>query len=1135
MCCLKCKIRIYLLIGYFLLLSASVNAQVTKIKFSRLGIGDGLSGSSVNCIYQDNKGYLWVGTSNGLNRFDGFKFNAYKHQAFKSNTLSANWVSSILQDKYYRFWVGTQGGGVNLFLPDKSLTTSFMADSTKSEDVKSNIIRTLAYDQNKTLWVGTDNGLMKMDIDELKFKQFPIDSASAKLIRYAINAIEIDKNGVLWLGTWGNGVVTYNTTSGKLQKIDIPNFNDDLRPLRIKDLKFAPDNSLWIATRGAGLIRYEPANGNYTYFTNNPKNNNSLSSNMLQSIQIESNTVVWVGTFYDGVNKINLKTNQIERFQTEALISYSISGNWIPDLFIDHSGLLWIATDKGLSKVHIKGTGFDHFTLSHNNLKTNFEANVNAIFEDSKGDIWVGTWGKGLFRYPKGNDTPVQMYDENSFDSRIWTITEFPKGFLWVGTGNGLYKIDLSNFKLTVYSNTPDQANILPANNISDLMVDHMNRLWIGTWGGGIAIYEDKSGRFLSFDSLYAVKLTDEYIKTLYSDSKMNVWIGTSNKGIVKIAPSGKVKYFKNDQGDPNTLVGDNIESIIEDNNNNIWVGTNAGGISIISEGEGNIQHLTEYNGLPSNSIRRMLFDKQNNIWISTNNGVSRFNLKTKNFKNFDITDGLQSNEYARGFVKLTNGKIMFGGINGFNKFHPDSIFINTHLPKVVITRFLKYNLEYNLDSMLNRDGILELSPSDNVISFEFSALDYYAPHKNQFLFKLEGFEEIWRKPIDDHLVTYTNLPPGDYTLRVIACNNHGLWNFEGATLKIHVKPPFYLRWYFLLIVALAVVSIIVGIVYMREYNLRRQQLELADLVRIRTQEVSMQNVLLEQKNQEILFQKVEIEKQKDEVEAQRDVATEQRDLIQRQNDELKDSIQYARRIQSALLPRFEIMHEALNDYFIFYKPRDIVSGDFYWFYKMKDAIIFAIADSTGHGVPGGFMSVLGMTLLNEIVSKQHEISAAEILNRLRTLIISALHQTNADFETKDGIDIALCIYRPKEQYIEYAGAHNPLYFMRNGELQIFQADKMPIGIYVKNTPFTNHIIRVLPGDLIYLFTDGYIDQFGELSGRKYTQARFKELIHTIWQLPLPKQYEQIELTFNQWRGAEEQVDDILVAALRIH
>lgn len=1128
---------IVFLFGLYLIGAQGIMAQAIRTKFSRLGIEQGLSGSSVNCIYQDNKGFLWAGTSDGLNRYDGLKFTVFKHKSFKSNSLSANWVSAILQDKYNRFWIGTQGGGVNMFIPEKSEVRHFMADTAHGEDVKKNIIRTLAYDGNKYLWVGADNGLKKLDIDDLKFKPLLIDSAYAHLLNLAVNTIEFDKNtGVLWIGTWGKGLITYHPATGKIEQINIPPYNEEIQTLRIKEIKFAPDNSLWIASRGGGLVRYEPQTGKYQYFVHDEKNANSISSNMLQSVQIENNHTVWVGTFYDGLNKLNVKTNTVERFQTDILINYSLSGNWIPDLMIDHSGLLWIATDKGLSKVHVKGTGFEHFTLNTSNQKTNFEANVNAIFEDSQGNIWVGTWGKGLYKYNKGSNIPVQMFNKEGIDNRIWTITEFPAGTIWVGTGNGLYKINLNNNKLTSFINKPGQRPILPANNISDIAVDNSNRIWIATWGGGIAIYDIKQNTFTPYDSLFKdAPLPDVYIKTLYADSKSNIWVGSSNEGLLRLQPNGKATYFKNSQTDIHSIVGNNIESIIEDPNHNIWVATNAGGISIIENNTDKITHITDFEGLPSNSIRRMLFDDKMNVWISSHKGISRYDIKTGNFKNFDASDGLQSNEFARGFARLRNGKLMFGGVNGFNRFHPDSIFINNHLPEVVITSFMKYNIEFNLDSLLSQNGVLVLSPSDNVISFEFSALDFYAPNKNQFMFKLDGFEEMWRKPINNHQATYTNLPPGDYVLRIIASNNHGLWNFEGASLQIKVMPPFYLRWYFLIAMSVLIIGIVIGIIYLREFNLRKQQIALAELVRIRTLEVSRQNELLEIKNLEIMNQKVEIEQQKSEVEAQRDVATEQRDLIQRQNDELKDSIQYARRIQSALLPRAHLIDDALNDNFILYKPRDIVSGDFYWFYKQKDTIIFAVADSTGHGVPGGFMSVLGMTLLNEIVSKNANLSAADILNNLRVLVIAALHQTNADFETKDGIDIALCIYRPKDQYIEYAGAHNPLYFVRNGEIQVYQADKMPIGIYVKNTPFTNHIIRVLPGDQIYLFTDGYIDQFGETTGRKYTQLRLKELILSICNLPLQQQKDKFELAFEEWKGTEEQVDDVLIAGFKIH
>lgn len=369
--------------------------------------------------------------------------------------------------------------------------------------------------------------------------------------------------------------------------------------------------------------------------------------------------------------------------------------------------------------------------------------------------------------------------------------------------------------------------------------------------------------------------------------------------------------------------------------------------------------------------------------------------------------------------------------------------------------------------------------------------------------------------------MTYTNLPPGDYTFMVRSANEDDTWNEYPATFSFSVEPPFWQTWWFLLGVCLVVLSIFVGYVKIRERNLRREKRILEEKVRERTLEV--------------VKQKEEIEAQRDEIEAQRDLATQQRDMITQQKQEITDSIHYARRIQAALLPPTQILNKHTSDHFILFKPKDIVSGDFYWMTEKNEKLIVTAVDCTGHGVPGAFMSMLGVSYLNEIVNMMDEVDAGELLNQMREYVIHSLRQKETEGESKDGMDMALCIIDTRGQTLQFAGANNPLYLLRNGELIETRGDKMPIGIHARDDQsFTKHTIDLRDGDSIYLFSDGYADQFGGPEGKKFKYKPFKNLLISNNHLPMDEQKKVLDQTFMSWKGDLPQIDDVVVIGIKL-
>ena len=719
-------------------------------------------------------------------------------------------------------------------------------------------------------------------------------------------------------------------------------------------------------------------------------------------------------------------------------------------------------------------------------------------------------------------------------NNNVWDLREDKDGKIWIGTGDGLDCFDPSTRMFKKFKHDPNDKNSLIHNNVSALMIDSRNRIWIGSWGEGLSILDSSRTKFERHktNESSANAISDDFINAIYEDSKHRIWIATAKGGLNLYHENGTFTVLRSKGLKCKAPISCNIESVCEDPDGHLWIGSNGGGLMRLEPETSSLKLFTHTNGLSSDIVHRLMMGKDGKLWISTNNGISSLDLKTEQFKCFYEEDGLQSNEFNRGYYQCKDGMLLFGGSKGASMFDPTQIHLNRHKPKLVITDFKISNTQFALDQLM-KNGVLQLSYKDVIISFEFSALDFHAPSKNKYSYKLEGQDTSWTDAGNRRFTIYTNLSPGEYVFRVRGCNNNGEWNNEGIALKIKISPPFWqTRWFYLLIALLAVLAM----VHYNQRKVRRLRLQhkiLQKMVNEKTSELLRQKNIVEEKGLEILAQKREIEKQKQEVEEQRDYVTQQRDMIIEQNQELTDSIQYAKKIQTAMLNKEEDFASISSDYFFLFKPREIVSGDFYLFVQKGYLSYIAVADCTGHGIPGAFMSVLGISSLNEIIYQRAETNAARVLEKMRTKIIRSLHQTGQIYEAKDGMDIAFCIIDHQSNKLSFSGANHPLYIVRNNELIITKGDPIPIGIYFKDLPFTNYTIDLEVNDSLYMFTDGYIDQFGGDEGRKFMQKTFKDLLLSINHLQMDQQKKALDRAFYQWKGKYSQIDDILILGFK--
>ena len=1112
----------------FSIIANSINAQFFRIRFEHLSVTEGLSQSSVHSITQDKNGFTWFATLDGLNKFDGYDIYSY-YAGSEPEELPDNVITAIYNtpDSAQQLWIGTADHGICLYNP---LFDSFIKIS------KDNAPNTLIDDHitcfagnSKILWIGTEHGLSKFYPEENSWTNFaPLDKEYITCILTTnngfvwigtknglfllepdsnepypigqdilpsnyISALTKDSNENIWIGT-NNGIAFYNAT---LKKFELKDAYFKLPDLKISALKSDFEDILWIGTLNSGVIRFDPKTEQMKIFVHNPTDPNSISVNNILDIYEDKNHLLWFGTSLGGVDKWNRAAQELLVFRHNPYNENSLSSSRVRSIFEDTDGTIWIGTvDGGLNKWEQKLQKFISVKHDPNNPKSIPENHIRAIFRDSKKRFWIGTAYSGAC-----------IIDDD---------------------------------KLTVkqlFVNNPADSNSIAGDKIWRIIEDNNNNLWFATYGGGASmLYDDKNFKFKNFihDPNNPKSISNNFCTTIFCDSKNRIWIGT-NEGLNLLNPDKETfTIFKNNINDTTSISNNRIYSIIQGSDGHIWIGTK-GGLNKYME-DGTFQSFTtKSHGLVNNVIMGILEDSNQNLWLTTNQGLCKFNMKTFENRSYDVKDGLQSNEFLVGSFLLTKNKMFIvGGINGFNAFYPEKIKNNQNLPSVVITDLMISNSSYDLDTNISEKKFLTLSHKQNDLTFKFVAIDYILPEKNQYAYMLEGYDDDWIYCKYIRNANYTNLPPGHYTFKVIGSNNDLVWNQNGAQIKIYIKPAYWQTWAFKIGVSLFVILSIIFVAWLRLRILQKQK-------RILKEEVERQTFEIRQQNEQLQQQKEEIITQRDEIEQQKEIAVSQRDLIAQHTKEIEDSIVYAKRIQTAALPENKLIQMIFDEFFILFMPRDIVSGDFYWASQKNGKHIAVAADCTGHGVPGAFMSMLGISFLHKIVNEKGITEANKILNRLRTNVINSLKQT-VEGESKDGMDLTICVIDKKLKTIELAGANNPLYLIRNNELFEYKVQKMPIAIYDNMKPFKKQTISYHKNDILYMFSDGYPDQFGGPKGKKFRYSNFKKLLLKNSNLPLSKQKEQLSKTIQKWMSYPDpytneksfQIDDIIVMGIKL-
>lgn len=1104
-------------IFFLLLVSKLCTGQISEAYFEHFTVDEGLSQSSVNCIVQGQKGFLWLGTQDGLNKFDGYKFKFYQNSALDSNSLSGNWVYSIDTDTMGIVWIGTNNG-LNKLYQNTEKIKRYNSNPKDPNSLCENEVFGVLVDKFGFVWVKTATALSRLDTATGKFTRFEYQTDYFRTNKSDKGFPLLEDEDGIWVGS-ATGLLYFNR---KLEQFKIYSNNpidrNSISNDFITGLIFDKNGDLWISTH-YGLNKFNKKTKTFIHYFHDFTENSGLSANSIASIFYGHDGIIWIATEGGGLNKFYPETQNVEVFKNQLNNENSLSYNYLNFVYEDRSQNLFIGTDgTGLDKLDLKPKKFKLYrkTNSENSLQIS-ENVIGAIYAEGD-EIWIGTWDNGLDIINKKSGDVKHCSSESPIGQRlvgdnVHAIIKDSRNLLWIGTNNGISIYDKSKklfFDLKDYFTFKYYPN-LNNNRIYSIIEDNNSNIWVGT-SNGLNLFDMKNNTVIPFWSSITdtSSLFDNHIISLMCDNDGNVWVGTQaglnrynfkSKKFLRIGSSNDIKIntINNKHYKISNIY---IYEILEDKiDGSIWIGT-ASGLNKFNKKTGTFQYFTVRDGLPNETIYEIRQEDNGNIWMSTNRGIAMLDHKTFKIRAYDKGDGLQGLEFNNGasFISKT-GEIFFGGTNGFNSFNSLQMNDNPFIPNVVFTIFEKINSN-NIKETYNIENVKELilDYSDHSLTFFFAALEFTKPQKNSYMYKIDGLNNTWTNNGSRNFLELGTLAPGEYIIRIKGSNNDLKWNDKEAIIHVVVNPPLFKSIYAYIFYVLIV---LLGILW---------------YVRSRTKKLTKINEALKIKQLAAL----EIAKQREELSVK--------------NKNIMDSINYAKRIQEAMLPSEYLFRKLLPNSFIFYKPKDVVSGDFYWVTEKESKIFIAAVDCTGHGVPGAFMSIIGFDLLRNITKEQGIENPAQILNLLNLGINETFSKHANESTIKDGMDVSLLVIDRNLKSLEYAGAFNPLYIARDNKIIDIKGNRFAVGKLEGNESlkFDNHNVKYKNNDTIYIFSDGYADQFGGPVGKKFKFRRFRHLLLTICSLPLIKQKNFLEENFESWKGQLEQVDDILVIGIKL-
>ena len=861
------KIRIrtalaLILLGMAFPAHTPLTAQEISNNFIHLSIKEGMSQGSALSLIQDHRGFIWIGTEDGLNRYDGLKMKIYRLTADDPNSLSNDTVTVLFEDSLGTIWVGTNRG-LNRYNRDMDNFTRFLNAPQDPLSLSHNAIFAIHEGRaSGSLWIGTEGGgLNAFDRKTEKFKRFVRESREKpSASRSAIYSLYEDKTGLLWMATNG-GLHAFDYKTNKITRYGYdPRDPLSLSNNQVRVLYEDRAGTLWVGMEGGGLNAMDRTTGKFAHYHNEYTNPRSLSNNDVYVIYQDRSDRLLIGT-HAGLSIFDPGKRNFSVIRNDPAKPESLIYDNICSILEDRTGVLWIGTrGRGVSQFvpdKMRFKLYQSYPNDSNSLISNY---LRAIGEDSQGNLWIGTEDKGLCYLDRksGSYTRYQLtpgHPTGLNNNFVYAVRVDRSDVVWIGTlGGGLNKYDPTKKTFAHYLNNANDPGSLSHNSVRCLLIDRFGILWVGTDGGGLNKLIAGKNSFIRYQNDPAVpgSLGHNRARVIFEDRSGTLWVGTFGGGLDRLdRKTDQFTVFRHDQANPNSLCNDYVMSLNEDAAGNIWIGTE-GGLSRLDPKTGTFTTFSAKDGFPSNSFYGILIDESDNLWLSGVRGISRFHPASRSVKTYDVSDGLQGNEFNGGaYFKTRGGEMFFGGSQGLNSFFPGTIKDNPYPPGVAITDFQisnktvrpgqKTNGRVILERSITEASDLVLSWKDRFISFEFAALHFAAPKKNRYAYIMEGLEKEWNDANDRNFVNFTNLPPGHYTFKVRASNNDGVWNEKGASLKIRVVPPVWATLWFRGLAAVFLLALIVAVFRARTRSIRQRAVTLERNVAARTTELQQE------------------------------------------------------------------------------------------------------------------------------------------------------------------------------------------------------------------------------------------------------------------------------------------------------
>lgn len=833
-------------------------AQNEYPTFKRINTNDGLSQGHVSAILKDRKGFMWFATDEGINKYDGYRFTVYKHDPEKASSISNNAVFDVLEDKAGNLWIGT-ASGLDKF--DRNADSFIHYPSGRRGGM---YVKDIFQDSKSRIWLGTTEGLYLFDAAKGSFFCYRHAAAANSLSDDIIYRVTEDNDGRLWIATKNGLNVLYPETGHFLNYKNEPGNNRSIGANWIKSVYKDSKGNIWAGTQGSGIALFSFKDNSFTNFRHNDADPGSISHNDILSFAEDNKGKLWVGTENGGISVLDDLTNSFTHYQFDINNNNSLSNNSIYCIYKDDINNIWVGTfSDGINFLPFYGDKFRHYNQIPGDKNSLSNSIILSITADSNGAIWIGTDGGGLNLFDKKSGTfSHYRYDKNKKNGissdYVLSVIEVEPGILGIGYHRGGF--DLFDIKKGVFTHhLPDENN---SNSLSTLTVnvifqDRSGLLWLGTWGGGLDVYDRKTNSYTHYKNNPAdsTSINNNFIHAIVEDNTGNMWVATGGGLNLFNRKNNGFIHFVNDPHNEQSINNNSIESIFTDKAGNTWLAT-GGGLSLFNRKTNSFKLYTEKDGLSSNMIRGILEDNNGNFWVSSNRGLSKFNPVTKICRNYDASDGLQGSEFkSRAVYKAPDGQMFFGGPAGLNIFYPDSIKDNDYIPPVYFTEFQIFNKPVAIGNKtgdlpaqhISSTGEITLSYKHSVFTFEFSALNFTLPAKNQYAYKLENFDKDWNYVGNKRTATYTNLDAGEYIFHVMASNNDNIWNRTGTSIKIIITPPFWLTGWFKLLAFVSIIGCAFTFYTFRINAINNQKLKLQQQVLEQTHQL-VQSTLEEQK-----------------------------------------------------------------------------------------------------------------------------------------------------------------------------------------------------------------------------------------------------------------------------------------------